>query len=945
MKDFSITFSRPWFLLLFLAILALVLIPHFTLKKKYRRTRNRIIPIVLHLLISVFAISLLSGITIAYSTPNKENELILVVDVSDTTQPTSDKRDQLVENILGGAAYDGYRVGVVTFGYGSKLAVPMTYDVRSAYNRYATSSYPDDVTATDLSSAIAYAADLFDNPKTGKIVLITDGKETDGSITVAVRSVAAKGIMLDTVYFSSATGESDVQVSSIDFPSNYIKQGETVVISVTVDSNKNYDTEATLVVDGEEKETKKVKLTPGKKTIDYNYVFETRGMHTVSVKITSDDAMKTNDTYLSYINIELFNDVLIISQFDDNQYLSALLQGKGVEGETKFLLGDAVDEFNVTCKKISDESLPKTVEELRNYDQVIINNVSNAAMSKVDGFVDALYSYVHDFGGGLLTVGGNDSSGNANLYSKADLENSKFQEMLPVSAVNYTPPLGVMIIIDVSGSMTEELLNRAKAGAKSVLNVLSERDYIGVMTLSSNYNRLLPLTPATENEKIIKAIDNLDGSGGTSFSSAVGSAASQLTSNANIDRRHIIILSDCQVTETEVKAFEKAMSDANEIQEITLSIVGVDVANGSDPYLTFNPICKKYGGNFYAVTSDYENISNSMRQDINTDEIKDLNLKPVAPTVYPSTLAASITYNLPRADGSYDQLDFALSGFYGGKIKDPDYLVLTGQYKVPIYALRTFGKGRVGSFMCDLSGKWSKGPLIDEETKKEYNGLLNTASGQLLVYDMLYSVMPSTDVKPKMLSLQLDAENYTNKLNIYTTIENGDVLEVTVTDLKDTSKVLSLKNSSGNAKKDDWYVIQGFSQANGYSNATFVIKRQGNYSIKAVLTKKDGKVYKDEIYKSFSYSKEYDMHNYDVAVIKKKLSDSCERTGGQLIDDDDVQKIFQSFVTKEEHTYDPKYLFMILAIILFVLEVAVRKFKFKWPHELIRAYKTRGKNE
>ena len=30
---------------------------------------------------------------------------------------------------------------------------------------------------------------------------------------------------------------------------------------------------------------------------------------------------------------------------------------------------------------------------------------------------------------------------------------------------------------------------------------------------------------------------------------------------------------------------------------------------------------------------------------------------------------------------------------------------------------------------------------------------------------------------------------------------------------------------------------------------------------------------------------------------------------------------------------------MILALILFLADVAVRKFKFKWPHELIRAHR------
>ena len=48
-----------------------------------------------------------------------------------------------------------------------------------------------------------------------------------------------------------------------------------------------------------------------------------------------------------------------------------------------------------------------------------------------------------------------------------------------------------------------------------------------------------------------------------------------------------------------------------------------------------------------------------------------------------------------------------------------------------------------------------------------------------------------------------------------------------------------------------------------------------------------------------------------------------------FLDKDDFDKTI-------EKVFDPRYLFMIIAIILFVTEIAVRKFKFKWLHEIIR---------
>ena len=36
---------------------------------------------------------------------------------------------------------------------------------------------------------------------------------------------------------------------------------------------------------------------------------------------------------------------------------------------------------------------------------------------------------------------------------------------------------------------------------------------------------------------------------------------------------------------------------------------------------------------------------------------------------------------------------------------------------------------------------------------------------------------------------------------------------------------------------------------------------------------------------------------------------------------------------------------MILAITLFLADIAVRKFKFKWPHEIIRGYQEKKKSK
>ena len=66
MTNFKIEFSNPWLLLLLIPAIALTLFPYFRLAKQYRRTRNRVISVVLHLVVMLLSITLISGISFSY---------------------------------------------------------------------------------------------------------------------------------------------------------------------------------------------------------------------------------------------------------------------------------------------------------------------------------------------------------------------------------------------------------------------------------------------------------------------------------------------------------------------------------------------------------------------------------------------------------------------------------------------------------------------------------------------------------------------------------------------------------------------------------------------------------------------------------------------------------------------------------------------------------------
>jgi energy-coupling factor transporter transmembrane protein EcfT len=232
--------TSPWWLLLLIPAVVLTLLPYLKLAKRYRRTRNRIGSVVLHLVIMLLATLTLAGMQVHYETPNDENEIIVLVDVSDTEEQSKTKRDRFVELVLEDSQYDNYKVGVVTFGFDQVYAVPLTYEVDGIFAQYQSSldeNLPD-TTATNLADALEYTRKLFTNPQTAKIVLVTDGKETDkNASTTAIRAVASQGTKMDVAYVSSMYAGADVQIVGIELPEYHVNVNEACTLKVLLESN------------------------------------------------------------------------------------------------------------------------------------------------------------------------------------------------------------------------------------------------------------------------------------------------------------------------------------------------------------------------------------------------------------------------------------------------------------------------------------------------------------------------------------------------------------------------------------------------------------------------------------------------------------------------------------------------------------------------------------
>jgi hypothetical protein len=271
-------------------------------------------------------------------------------------------------------------------------------------------------------------------------------------------------------------------------------------------------------------------------------------------------------------------------------------------------------------------------------------------------------------------------------------------------------------------------------------------------------------------------------------------------------------------------------------------------------------------------------------------------------------------------------------------VKDSKYLVLTGDYNVPIYAEWKFGNGMVGSFMCDLTGSegsWSASFMVAE-------------SGKQFILNVVSSLLPLQNIRKDDFTIELKEDNYINQLSVYGNLEEGETIQAALYSA-DGQEILGLDTVTANTLASEqtnanYYVNTLLSDANNYSRTTFVLKQGGVYTIVVNKVDENGNILATaQVIKEFSYSKEYNTE-YDLTeeeVIEKIYSIAELGNGNVILDIDYVDEIYDSFIIILDKTYDPTFVLIIIAMISFLLDIAVRKFKFKWIHELIRERKAK----
>ena len=154
------------------------------------------------------------------TTAPTDTNIVFVVDVSQSNNIMKDDMNRFMHDIVDESKNED---GNVKFGFVPFANEVMEDDVKkigeldieaSDYVKYSSAA---EISESNIYAALKYAGEMFSDERQNKrIVLLSDGRETEGEARTAIRGLLEKDIKLDCAHFDlTNSGEAEIQLISI----------------------------------------------------------------------------------------------------------------------------------------------------------------------------------------------------------------------------------------------------------------------------------------------------------------------------------------------------------------------------------------------------------------------------------------------------------------------------------------------------------------------------------------------------------------------------------------------------------------------------------------------------------------------------------------------------------------------------------------------------------
>lgn len=866
----SINFDNPLLLLLLVPILLIVIGSFIWSVNKENKSVNNTISFICHIVIGVLLVLTISKTTLEIVVT--KIEIYVLADISYSSKDNLDLIDEYIQNIEENAPRNS-KIGIVCFGKDYQLLVKPGEDIISVKN-----SNIDD-SATDIYSALEYTASLFSEDVIKRIVIISDGEETNDSNIVSLsQSLSQEKIYIDAIYLDNnlKEGTDEIQINQVDYvTSTYLGEKETV--SVVVQSNIDTKAIITLYKNNEVYKQKALSLTEGYNSVLFDLDTEIAGLNNYELKLESNtDDSKNNNSYL--FNQEVYEKikVLFLSSLKTDKTLAEELYGNSAE----------IDFY------INDSDIPFTVEDLSVYDEFVLSNVDIRNYKNHNQFVSSVDTLVSEFGKSLVTFG--------NTYIQNNEEDevlSSLSDMLPVRfGANQEDNKLVTLLIDISRSMefTSKLII-AKAAACAIIDNLDDNVTVSIIAFFGEVGTVINPTPASEKELLKEKINKLNAYQGTFMGAALKYTYGYMLSMP-YDKKDVMLISD-GLPYREQEALSKETVQSMAKNNISLSTILTTRTSGQ----ALMSELARIGRGYSYIIEDEKGIESFVLDEVLnalTEVILDDNPSLVNVKSSNNDLINGIDV-LPNINGLYNNKEKSSSKV----ILSATYTDMSGnEFDVPLYSTWNYGNGKVSTFTSTLTGSWIENWTNDINAMSVFENVLE-ANKPTERLDSAFIVNSQTLGTKTTITVNAPTLNKNSVVSISVTYPNGSIIEKELAFDSENYVTEIETDQIGNYKVDFYYSLGEMSYTAEYLfNVSYLPE-----------------------YNSFTL---YEASNlYYMVSINGKVSED----GNLEIQnkDTEVQKYIIDFTP----------IFMLICIITFVIDVMIRKLRLQDIKSLLKIFK------
>ncbi len=520
---------------------------------------------------------------------------------------------------------------------------------------------------TNIGDALRLAAAAFPERTQKRMVLISDGNETQGSALEQARLARGNGTVIDVL---PVTFEYDreVMIEELVVPERVDKE-EPFEVRIVVRAFQDAPGVLRLFESGRLVAEQDVSLSRGKNIFVVPRSLVQAGFHTYEATVDCRyDTNRENNRGHGFVAVRGEPKVLYV-------------EGESDEGAD---LVRALETERITVELRNLTGLPTTITDLQRYDTVILSEVAASDFSVRQ--MELIEANVKELGGGLIMLGGSEGFG-AGGYLGTPVERALPVEM-DISQKKIVPS-GALVLIMHTCEMPQ-----ANAWARDIaiaaIEVLSSKDKAGVLLYDTGERWLFPIQEVGNKVQMYNLINTMRPGDMPSFDTTLNMAYKGL-SECNAGLKHIVIISDGDPAQPTPALVQKLAA-----AKITISTVCIKPHSPRDTQ-TMQAVAAQGNGRSYKVESPNElprifiKEASVVRKSLIFEE-------PFVPkqTHFSEMLSGFEETELPE-----------LKGYVCTSAKDRAEMPLVSNKDDPVLAHWRYGLGKSVAFTSDAKRRWA----------------------------------------------------------------------------------------------------------------------------------------------------------------------------------------------------------------------------------------------